>query len=206
MIIYGASGHAKVIIDIINSEGRETIDFIFDDDDSIKTLLGYKVEHQRVDDMQDYKVVVAIGNNAIRRKVVKGIQNPFCDALVHGAAILDESAVLGQGSVVMPNATINSSAQIGYHCIINTGAIVEHDVVISDFVHVSPGSVITGNVQIGKGTHIGANATIIPGVKIGKWATIGAGAVIIEDIPDFAVVVGNPGKIIKFNRTENEKR
>ena len=58
-------------------------------------------------------------------------------------------------------------------------------------------------VFVGEGTHIGINATVIQGIKIGKWATIGAGSVVIKDIPDYAVVVGNPGKIIKYN-IENE--
>ena len=56
-----------------------------------------------------------------------------------------------------------------------------------------------GNVEIGEGTHIGSGAIVIPNVVIGKWAVIGAGAVIIKDVPDYAVVVGNPGKIIKYN-------
>ena len=69
---------------------------------------------------------------------------------------------------------------------------------LEDFVHIAPNTVITGNVNIGEGTQVGTGAAVIPGVKIGKWASIGAGAVIIEDVPDFAVVVGNPGKIIKY--------
>ena len=81
---------------------------------------------------------------------------------------------------------------------------MEHDVQIEDFVHISPGSVITGGIKIGEGTQVGAGATVIPGITIGKWVTIGAGAVVINDIPDFAVVVGNPAKIIKFNKTNNE--
>jgi acetyltransferase EpsM len=54
-------------------------------------------------------------------------------------------------------------------------------------------------VKVGEGTHIGIGSSVIQGITIGKWVTIGAGAVIIRDIPDFAVVVGNPGKIIKYN-------
>jgi len=50
-----------------------------------------------------------------------------------------------------------------------------------------------------EGPHVGAGAVVIPNIIIGKWVTIGAGAVIIKDIPDFAVVVGNPGRVIKIN-------
>jgi len=52
---------------------------------------------------------------------------------------------------------------------------------------------------VGEGTHIGIGATVIQGIKIGKWATIGAGAVVIRDVPDYAVVVGNPARIIRHN-------
>ena len=68
----------------------------------------------------------------------------------------------------------------------------------------APRASLAGSVAIGEGTHIGIGASIIQGVTIGKWATIGAGAVIIRDVPDFAVVVGNPGRILKYNSKENE--
>jgi len=58
---------------------------------------------------------------------------------------------------------------------------------------------LAGNVEVGEGTHVGIGASVIQGVKIGKWATIGAGAVVIKDVPDFAVVVGSPARIIKYN-------
>lgn len=204
MIIYGASGHAKVIIDVITSQNRESIDFILDDDKSISQLLDFKVNHDWTDEMRNYKAVIAIGNNMTRKKVAQKIQTSFCEALVHKSAVLSENVEIGKGTVVMPNVVINSSTQIGSHCIINTGAIVEHDVIIDNYVHISPASTITGNVEIGEGTQVGAGANIIPGVKIGKWVTIGAGAVIINDIPDFSVVIGNPGKVIKFNKLEDE--
>lgn len=83
--------------------------------------------------------------------------------------------------------------------IVNTGASVDHDCKIDDFVHISPRATLCGNVIVGEGTQVGAASVIIPGIKIGKWCTIGAGTVIIRDVPDYAVVVGNPGKVIKFN-------
>ena len=204
MIIYGASGHAKVIIDIIRSKNKESINFIFDDDRSINELLGYNVYHEWNNEISDQKIVIAIGNNFIRKKVSKKISNSFCEYQAHNSAVISEKVEIGIGTVVMANAVINSTVKIGSHCIINTGAVVEHDVNIEDYVHISPSSTVTGNVKIGEGTQIGAGATIIPGVKIGKWVTVGAGAVIINDIPDFSVVVGNPGKIIKFNKIEDE--
>jgi len=204
MIIYGASGHAKVIIDIIASQDYDPIDYIIDDDRSIKKLLDLKVTHDLTEEMVDQKAVIAIGNNLTRKVVANKIQTLFCEALIHKSAVVSENTEIGNGTVIMPNAVINSSSKIGAHCIINTGSVIEHDVFIEDYVHVSPSATVTGNVEIGEGSHVGAAATIIPGIKIGKWVTIGAGAVIINDIPDFAVVVGTPGKVIKFNTIKNE--
>ena len=202
MIVYGASGHGKVIIDIITALHLK-IDQVLDDNPEIAALQNYQVGQKLDDSLKDSEVVIAVGNNGIRKRISEKNMN-FCDALVHPSAVVSDSVKLLKGTVVMANAVINASTSIGKHCIINSGSIVEHDVEIGDFSHISPGAIITGNVSIGEGTHIGAGATIIPGIKIGNWATIGAGAVIIENVPDFAVVVGNPGKIIKFNKTTHE--
>lgn len=70
-------------------------------------------------------------------------------------------------------------------------------------MHICPGASLAGGVEVGEGSMVGIGSTVIQGVKIGKWATIGAGTVIVEDVPDFAVVVGVPGKIIKY--LENEQ-
>ena len=203
MIIYGASGHSKVIIDIVESMAEETIDLIIDDNPNIQEVLGYTVKHDSKYH-QNQIVVIAIGNNQIRKKVADRYDFRYSKALIHKNASVNKDVNLGEGTVVMAGAVINPSAIVGDNCIINTNAVVEHDVKISDFVHISPGVVITGNVEIGEGTHVGAGASVIPGVKIGNWVTIGAGTVILQDIPDFAVVVGNPGKIIKYNNFENE--
>ena len=99
----------------------------------------------------------------------------------------------------MPQVVVNADVTIGKHCILNSGSIIEHDCVLSDYVHISPNASLAGNVSVGEGTQIGIGASVIQGITIGKWVTIGAGAVIIEDVPDFAVVVGNPGRVIKMN-------
>lgn len=197
MNIYGASGHGKVVFDILKSRNIK-IDSIFDDNDKIKEFLGFKVTHEPHEEQLKTPSVFTIGNNVIRQQVARRFTGLIAEAVSHDSAIISEDNQLGMGTVVMPGAIINAGTSIGEHCIINSGAVVEHDVKLGDFVHIAPNSVITGNVKIGEGTQVGAGASVVPGIKIGKWASIGAGAVIIEDIPDFAVVVGNPGKIIKY--------
>ncbi len=203
MYIYGASGHAKVIIDIAKSNDI-SIDAIVDDNLQLTEVSGYNVVQSLSNELLMRGTVLAIGNNRIRKKVAEKFKGKFQNGIFHSSAILAPTVILGVGSVVMANASINAEARIGDHCIINTGATVEHECRLGDFVHISPNAALAGNVIVGEGTHIGIGSVVIPGVKIGKWVTIGAGTVVLEDIPDFAVVVGNPGKIIKYNYLENE--
>ena len=194
--IIGAGGHAKVIIEIIEEMGEKVL-AVNDNDPKREILLGYPVSNQLP--TPDSVAVIGIGNNRIRKKIALEINVPFKKA-IHPKANLSSRCVIGDGTVVMAGATINSETVIGKHCIINTNASVDHDCVLADFVHVSPGSSIAGGVTIGEGSHIGIGSSIIPGIKIGQWVTIGAGAAIVEDVPDHAVVVGVPGKIIKYNK------
>ncbi|WP_081210077.1 acetyltransferase [Salegentibacter sediminis] len=198
MLIYGASGHGKVIFDILKSRSIRP-EYVLDDNPEVTEFMGYKVVHEAQGNILKIPGILAIGDNTIRKLVARRYTGAIAKAFSHSTAIISENVELGDGTVVMPGAIINSNTSIGMHCIINSGAVVEHDVDLEDFVHISPNAVVTGNVQIGEGSQVGAGAAVIPGVKIGKWVNIGAGAVIIEDIPDFAVVVGNPGKIIKYS-------
>lgn len=197
MILYGASGHGKVICDIAKSNNEMIIHF-FDDNESLVSFEGISVSKYSKNSFIEEKVIISIGNNTIRKSLSKRIKHIYGTA-IHNSCIISSSVFCGDGSVIMQGAIIQANVQLGNHVIINTGASIDHDCTIKDFVHVSPHATLCGNVFIGEGTHVGAAAVIIPGIKVGKWCTIGAGAVIIENIPDNAVVVGNPAKIIKYN-------
>lgn len=193
MYLYGASGHAKVIIDILKSQKKE-LSGLIDDNESITEILGYSVSQTLPDDSS---LIVSIGDNKIRKKVAHRFAHHKFETAVHSSAIVSEYSTIKEGTVVMQGAIIQSSCSVGKHCIINTGASVDHDCKIGDFVHISPQSILCGNVTIGEGTWIGAGTTIIPGVTIGKWCVIGAGSVVTKDIPDNRLAVGNRCKIIK---------
>nr|WP_046743543.1 acetyltransferase [Kordia zhangzhouensis] len=198
MCLFGASGHGKVVKDVATTINVEVKAFI---DDNPKSNFIHDIPVVISEKIKNYahcKILISIGNNKIRKAISTRIENEFA-TLIHQKAVVSQSAIIGEGTVVLGGAIINADANIGKHVIINTAAIIEHDCHIENYVHISPNATITGNVRIGEGTHIGAGATIIPNVTIGKWATIGAGAVIIKDVPDYAVVVGNPGKIKKYN-------
>ena len=197
MNLYGASGHCKVIIDIIEALDKK-VECVFDDDVTILSVLNIPVSQWINDNQIENKnLLISIGNNKIRKKISETIIANFI-SLKHPSSIVSKYSKIEKGTVVMAGATINAEVIIGKHCIVNTNAVIEHDCVLEDFVHNSPNATITGNVFVGEGTHIGAGAIVLPNIKIGKWTTIGAGAIVIKDIPDYAVVVGNPGRIIKY--------
>ncbi len=196
--IYGASGHAKVVLDIAKSINLEIAE-VYDDNAALKEVAGFRIQ-QPQKGVKISNVIITIGNNAIRKTIAQGKVLTLAACLVHPSAQVGGAVSIGEGTVVMPNVVVNHSAKIGKNCILNTASVIEHDCELGDFVHLSPNAALAGGVSVGEGTHIGANAVVIPCVKIGKWAVIGAGAVIIRDIPDYAVVVGNPGKIIKYGK------
>lgn len=192
--IYGANGHAKVIIEIIEELDYE-VSNIYDDDLSISTTLDYSVNSVY---NSSTNLFIAIGNNLVRREFVRKFNISTYPILIHPKAVISKRATIKEGTVIMTGVSVNSEVKIGKHCIINTNASIDHDCIIDDFAHISPNVALAGNVEVGEGTHVGIGACVIQGVRIGKWCTIGAGAVVIKDIPDGATVVGNPGRIIKI--------
>jgi sugar O-acyltransferase (sialic acid O-acetyltransferase NeuD family) len=199
MLIYGASGHAKVIIDCLQSNDQQ-VKAIFDDNPTVKKLLDYEVEHHYAPGLYPGELlIIAIGNNQIRKKIAEKVadSNPPPKALCHTTSIISGNVQMGKGVVVLHNSVIQSSTQLGNHVIVNTGATVDHDCKLADFVHIAPNATLCGGVSVGEGTLIGAGSVVIPTVKIGAWSVIGAGAVVKEDIPDYSMVVGNPGRIVK---------
>jgi len=192
MYLYGASGHAKVIIDILLANNIK-INGLYDDDENIVKLMNYPVLHHC---KVSGPLIVSIGINQTRKNIASKLDVDFGQA-IHPSAIISSSASIKEGTVIMQGSIIQSCAQIGKHCIINTAASVDHECIIENFVHISPHCTLCGNVHIGEGSWIGAGSTIIPGVKIGKWCVIGAGSVVTKDIPDGVLAVGNRCNIIK---------
>ncbi len=190
--LYGAGGHAKVIIDVLKSKGL-LVKEIFDDNPEIIKCMNIPVVNTEVHS----PLIISIGNNKTRKAVVEKLQGVSYTKAISEFSIVSESSTVGLGSVVIQGAVVQASVIIGEHVIINTGATVDHDCVIQDYVHIAPGCNLCGNVEVGEGTFIGAGTTIIPGVKIGKWAVVGAGSVIRNNIPDNVMVAGNPSRIYK---------
>lgn len=209
IMIIGAGGHAKVIIDIIlqrkkflndNLVIKGILDDSFNENEK-KDLFGIPIigkVNKILELPSNIYYIIAIGNNGIRKKISQNYNKIKYITLIHPKAIVAENVSLDEGTVLMAGSIINSYTKIGKHCIINTGSIIEHDNIIKDYVHISPGATLCGGVIIEEETWIGSSSTIIQGIKIGKSSIIGAGAVVIRNTENFSKVIGNPAKYIKI--------
>lgn len=208
VLVFGASGHAKAVIDVIEKAEGFVVSAVADDNLLLNGTLiyGYEVMGGRQALLaQGIKLawngsIVAIGQNRIRANVATWLESNgihLCAAIFHPSAQVARGVSVGNGSIVMAAVAINSDARIGRNVVVNTGAIVEHDCVIGDGVHVAPGVTICGGNVIGECTLIGAGAVLHPNLRIGKDVIIGAGATVLSDVPDGLTVVGTPAKPIR---------
>jgi len=197
LIIIGAGGHARVVIDAaIKAEysilGIIDVNFT----GSPEKIMGYDV-------IGDYSVLtnypkdstcvfIAIGENSQREKFFnKVIEDGFnIPVIIHPTAIISDNMEIDGGSFVNAGAIINAKAQIMTGSIINTGAIIDHEVIIGKFCHIAPGVCISGRTKVGNHSFIGTGASVIDKISIGNNVIIGAGSIIIKDIESETKVVG----------------
>lgn len=195
VMLIGGGGHAKVVMDIVEACG-DVVAGILDDALAVGTeVLGIPVVGTTADADRfgDCLFVVAVGNNAVRRRLAGQLDVSWYTA-IHPAAVVSRRAEIGAGSVVMPQAVVNAAARVGCHCIINTAAVVEHDNCVGDYSHVSCGAVLTGTVCVGEETLIGAGAVVRNNVSICGGAVVAAGAVVTADVTELGTYAGVPAR------------
>ena len=207
VIILGAGGHAKVLIDALLLRSVELLG-ITDADAGKKghTLLGVPVLGGDAEVMKHpaeaIRLVNGVGSvrvNPLRRQLFEqfaGKGYRFA-SVAHPSAIIATDVALSEGTQIMAGAVVQTGCHIGTNALINTGSIVDHDCHIGNHAHISPGVTLSGGIRIGENSHIGTGATVIQGIQIGRNSLIAAGAVVIRDVPDGVTVAGVPAREIK---------
>lgn len=198
LLIIGAGGHGRVIADIADRAGSYKSIAFLDDRPPVAPLphpyLGKCGDAKLY--LEDYDVIVAIGNADIRRRIMEELSNLGASfaTVVAPEAVVSRDVILGVGTVVMPGAIINTGTRIGAGVIINTAASVDHDCVVGDFCHVSVGAHLCGTVSVEAQTWIGAGATVINNIHICGGCMIGAGAVVVKNVTMVGMYLGVPAK------------
>lgn len=201
LILIGAGGYAKSVIDSIDVYNYEIAGFI-DEFSNEKEHLGYPILSNSLDTLKEkekYVYFIAIGNNEKRRVWYNRLKEKKLRMInvVDRSAIVSPRATLGACCFVGKLAVINSKAVVEDDCIINTRALVEHGCFVSEHVNLSTNAVINGDVKIGEGSFVGSCSVTIGQLEIGKWSTVGAGAVVTRNVEDNVTVAGVPAKVIK---------
>ena len=203
IILLGGGGHAKVLIDLINTSMQFEISGILD----TQLEIGTKVLNVPVlgdDDLLSglyskgiKNVCIAIGSvkdNTRRRNLFDKVKQMgfLVPYLLHPQAIISKNVRFSEGVQIMAGVNVQTGSLFKENTIINTGAIIEHDCSIGSHVHICPGAVISGGCTVGDGAFIGAGATVMQEINIGKCVTVAAGAVVVKDVPDRSMVKGVP--------------
>ncbi|MFN7732622.1 MAG: acetyltransferase [Pirellula sp.] len=206
IVLLGASGHAKMVIEACRSTQAWRIVCCLDRQPRCSKLLGVDVLSESpeaidraIEDGQWF--LVAIGDNGLRERLSQSLaaRGARLATVVSSCAYVSPSACLGPGTVVMPMAAIGASTTIGAGCIINTSASIDHDGWVEPYVHIAPGSHLAGNVRVGIGAMLGIGCSVIPEIEIGEWSIIGAGSTVIRHVPPRSKWVGSPARSIGEN-------
>lgn len=208
MLIVGAKGFAKEVLEIIAHE-HESNEIVFYDDVSIdipKKLFGKYRVLRTLEEANNYFqnvencFTLGVGDPNIREKLSKRLESEggtLCSSISHLTHIGTHDVSIGVGTNILPGVKISNSTFIGHGCIIYYNSIITHDVHVGKFVEISPNTALLGRCKIGDYTKIGANSTVLPGINIGKNCIIGAGSVVTKDVPDNTTVVGIPARIVE---------
>lgn len=206
LLLYGAGGHAKSVITAIEAENRYRIAAVVEDgtDRVGWRVLGYEVvggqaalSERHADGVR--LAAVAIGDNSARARISSMLAEVGFEltTVMHPLAWVAPGSRIGAGSFIHVYAVVGPDCRIGNGTIISAHSVVGHDSHIDDWVHITPGVRIGGNVVIGRGAFLGMGCSVLPGMRIGKNASIGANSVVHKDIPDNAIVAGNPPRRIR---------
>jgi UDP-N-acetylbacillosamine N-acetyltransferase len=207
IVIWGTSGHSKVVSEVILLSGNYEIYGYIDNINKdrkgkiflSKPVLGGEEILGDIKKLKINKMILGFGDCEARIKIwerMRKLNFQFITAL-HPKSMISNSSEIGEGTVAMAGAIVNIESKIGRNVILNTNSCVEHNCIIEDGCHICPGVTIGGHTSVGKGTWVGIGSTIKDHIEIGKNVYIGAGSNVVSDFNDNLMVYGNPAKIIK---------
>jgi sugar O-acyltransferase (sialic acid O-acetyltransferase NeuD family) len=197
VVVLGGGGHARVVIDVLRRSSC-TVLSVFDDTPASwdREVLGIRVVGPlaTLARYRRFFGVIAIGDNAARRRIAQALPRGEWVRAVHPASVVADPAALGPGVVVMAGAVVQPGASVGAHAIVNTMASIDHDCRLGAFSHVAPGAHLGGAVVVEEGAFVGMGAVLAPRVRVGRWSTVGAGSLVLRHVPAGSVAYGRPAR------------
>lgn len=203
MVILGASGHAKEVVEVLKLNDYSEEIVLFDDvtaDENWPKLFTSYIRLRNIEELkQQFSLTphFLIGAGGVKAKRI--LWNKGINAAGKPASLISKNSSLGsekfgEGCSIMQFVFISPDVTLGKGVMVNARVNIHHDVQIGDFSEIAPNAVLLGRCKIGKNTFIGAGAIVLPDIIIGDNCTIGAGAVVTKDVSDNTTVKGNPAK------------
>ena len=205
IILFGAGGHAKSVISVLLAQGKWQLAGLLEEGgrEMGKRVLGYPVlgDLDELDPLMKKgitKAMVCIGTNPVRARISDLLISRGFElvSILHPTAFLMTDCVVGKGSFFHAHSLIGPKCHVGLSTVVQPFTSLGHEGRIGNFVHFCPGSHIGGKVTIGDLCFFGPGAVVYPCITIGRNVSVGANAVVDQDVPDDAVVIGNPAKIV----------
>ena len=209
IVIFGAGGHAVSVANVAFSAGYKIAYFI-DVNKKADYLLGIKIirDISELVNKKDYEYSIAIGDNALRERIYNELINEYNDikfpSLIHQSAVISSFSSIGDGTVVMPNATVGPNSTVGKFCIINTQSSIDHDCNMLDFSSIAPNAVTGGAVTIGYRSAISIGAIVKQGLQIGNDSVLGASSYLNKNLANNKVAYGIPAKEVRVRKAGDE--
>ena len=206
LIILGAGGHAKIVVDLCMSLGLEVAGVI-SPSGSAGSFLMSEIPILGADEILEnyppgqYDLAVGVGSTrstSLRSKLYtmgksKGYHFP---SLCHNFTHISLDVEISEGVQIMAGSVVTVGVKLEENVLINTKSSIDHDTVIGRHTHIAPGSIVCGNVIIGQNSHISCGATIVNGITLGTNVFVAAGAVVIKNADDEECLYGLPAKNI----------
>jgi sugar O-acyltransferase (sialic acid O-acetyltransferase NeuD family) len=214
IVIWGAAGHAKVVVDALSIDNSR-IEALFDNNPAasspfseVPLYIGEKGFHvwRKNHSTSAFGFIIAIGGNGGKHRLQ--LQEFLSSygmiplTVIHPTAFAAQGSHISKGCHVLGMSFVGAGASIGSQSIINTNASVDHECSIGSGVHVAPGATLAGCVRVDECAMIGAGAVVLPHVHIGAHALVGAGSVVTRNIPQYAVAYGNPARVVRYQEHE----
>lgn len=208
IFIFGGGLQAKLVIDIIEKEGRYFIKGILDsykkpgDKISGYEILGPVENLLEISKKHNTnKGIVAIGDNYSRLMVVNQINALIPEfnfvSTKHPSSNIGSGTTIGSGCIIAAGVIINNDCNIGDHCYLAINSGLSHDSTMANFSSLGPGAITGGSVQIGKCSAVTIGAKILNERKVGSFSVVGAGSLVYHDVEDGVVVYGVPARFVR---------
>lgn len=213
LLIIGAGGHARAVLDVVAARGEHVVAGLIDDFRPVgSSSLGYSIvggEAQVASLLAQLavdEVFIAIGDNfqreAMSARLMDRLGHLELATLVHPSAVLGRDVSIGSGTVVMAGCVIGGGSRIGRGCVVNTSSSLDHEGELGDWSSLAPGVVTGGRVSVGRRSFVGLGAKLKQGVVIGDDTVIGAGSLVLSDVPSMVVAWGAPCRAVRSRLPE----